>query len=291
MFQNYIFNKLLETVRSDKNGSINNRPHDLIMYDENIISSTPEMTGKNNMKALHEIHIFMSPLWIINSMNIDDEIIEKYKNVVKKFNEVMCDTYPNFKIMKDPVLALKFEKEGYIVVIQSSLYILSNSKIEVIKIAHDLAELFKCVGFNVIREKIEASVYGIDGIPQASEEMIKYNKYFEFHIRVQKKNENNHTPLTDEELESLENVSKKFREKFNTPVPLSYNKSKNGSEGGYQRYLNVRFRNIGAPEALTKVNEISSSIITDTPFRVIKIISEYVWYDTFVDLDKGWIDF
>jgi hypothetical protein len=28
-----------------------------------------------------------------------------------------------------------------------------------------------------------------------------------------------------------------------------------------------------------------------TNLKVVKVISEYVWYDTFVELDKGWIDF
>jgi hypothetical protein len=60
---------------------------------------------------------------------------------------------------------------------------------------------------------------------------------------------------------------------------------------GYQRYLNVRFRQLGLNSIKEKLNEINVAIVELTCFKVIKTISEYVWYDTYVELDKGWIDF
>lgn len=291
MFPSEKFEVLLSKVSSAIHGSILNRPDDLESFDKSILDSTPEMTAKAGSGALQEIHIFLSPIWLGNSSTVDYSIVEKYSSVVKTFNEIMIDTYPDFKPMKDPLLSLKFEKEGYVNVMQSSLYMLSDNKSVVIESAHQLAKLFATAGFTVIREKIEASAFGIEGIPKTTEDAMKYGKYFEYHIRVQRKDTTNHEPLTEEELNGLEKVSLTFREKFNTPVPLSFNLSKEGSEGGYQRYLNLRTRGIGSVESYNKVTEICDAIRSETQFKVVKVISEYVWYDTHTGMDKGWIDF
>jgi hypothetical protein len=292
MFSQDKLETLYQAVKSETPGSILNRPDDLDAFDESIISTTPEMTSKvQGVGAMQEIHIFLAPVWVGDFSSIDYSIVEKYNNVVDKFNEIMTDTYDDFKPMKNPLLALKFEKEGYVNVMQSSLYVLCDDKSKVVIMAHQLAKLFAVAGFTVLREKVEASVYGIDGIPQINEDAIKYGKYFEFHIRVQRKDTTNHDPLDDDELESLEMISSRFKTKFNTPVPLSFNRSKEGTEGGYQRYLNFRSRGIGATESCSRVKEICDAINTETLFKVMKVISEYVWYDTYVKMDSGWIDF
>ena len=77
---------------------------------------------------------------------------------------------------------------------------------------------------------------------------------------------------------------------FGTPVPFSYNKSKTGVGKSFQRYLNVRFQ-CGFDEAYEKVKLICDEINATGTFKVVKVISEYVWYDTFRALDRGWIDF
>lgn len=275
---------------------IKNRPVNLSEYDSYAIDHTPVMTGKL-VPAMHEVHIFMTPLWI-GTEEPDKKIIEKYHTIVKLFNEIMHDAYPDFKIMKSPVLALNFKDVGYVTVMQSSLYVLTDDKKFVINMAHQVAEIFKFAGFNVVREKIEASIYGINGIPQTTDEMLKYDdKYFEYHIRVQRKSDDVSKPLTVDEISELETISNDFTTKFNTPVPLSYNRSKqelmddSSVFGGYQRYLNVRFRHIGAVEACKFVSEITNTINETTSFKVVKVISEYVWYDTYTGMDKGWIDF
>ena len=104
-----------------------------------------------------------------------------------------------------------------------------------------------------------------------------------------------HEPTTNE-LSQLLDISEKYKNIFNAPVPLSYNKTKaDVSENSYQRYLNVRFE-CGFDDAHKKVNqikdEINNTIINDVEkLNVLKIISEYVWYDTYRQLDAGWIDF
>lgn len=292
MFSPEKLETVCQAVKSETPGTILNRADDLDTYDKSILDSTPEMTSKvRGVGAMQEIHIFLAPIWVKNSSSIDYSVVDKYNKVIDEFNKNMADTYDDFKPMKNPLLALKFEKEGYVNVMQSSLYVLSDDKNKVVTMAHQLAKLFAVAGFTVLREKIEASVYGINGIPQTNEEAIKYGKYFEFHIRVQRKDTTNHEPLDDEELESLEMISARFKTKFNTPVPLSFNRSKEGTEGGYQRYLNFRSRGLGAIESCSHVKEICDAINTETLFQVMKVISEYVWYDTYVKMDSGWIDF
>jgi hypothetical protein len=39
------------------------------------------------------------------------------------------------------------------------------------------------------------------------------------------------------------------------------------------------------------LNKISNEIDNNTNFRVVKCIDEYVWFDSFFQLDHGWIDF
>lgn len=273
-----------------------NRHDDLLTYDKLIIKNIPIMSGvSKDVEALHEIHIFLLPTWLPNQ-KIDDELINKYKKFITLFNETLFNestliSYDNLKPMKDPVLALNFVNIGYVTVMQSSMYILSNSPASVINTCHQIAELFQFAGFQVVREKIEASAYGITNIPQEDDNAIKYGKYFEFHVRVQRKDMTNYEALTNEETKELENVSLKLSKQYGIPVPLSFNRSKEGTEGGYQRYLNLRFRNMGMTNIKSHLNNVTKTIIDETQFKVVKIISEYVWYDTYVDMDQGWIDF
>ncbi len=301
MFNKDKFNELLVRVGELNTNDINHTNGAILNwsgpeFDLNVLNSTPEMIGKGDIQALQEIHIFLGPVWNDVDNKIDWNLVEKYNKVVALFNEIMKDSVNSastsvYKDMKNPLLALNFVNLGYLTVMQSSLYVLSNNREEVIESTHMLAQLFKTAGFTVLREKIEASVHGINGIPSTAEEMAKYNKYFEFHIRVEHNDPNkDKVQLTGEELLLLEQISNDFKSKFLIPVPLSFNRTAH-TDGGYQRYLNIRIREVGAPEALSKVKEVVDKINQTQALKVIKVISEFVWYDTFVDLDKGWIDF
>jgi hypothetical protein len=200
----------------------------------------------------------------------------------------MKDMY-NFKEMKSPILCLKFKDIGYVTVMQMSLYVMSNSRRDVINMSHEIANVFQAAGLQVVREKIEATAFGLRGIPITQEEVLKWNKYFEYHLRVCRADGNLEDALTDEELSLLEDISKRFCEdyaRFNTRVPLSYNKTREA-----QRYLNARFDGMTRDEAYGWVKKIRDAINETGVFKVMKIISEWVWYDTMRPMDAGWIDF
>ena len=84
----------------------------------------------------------------------------------------------------------------------------------------------------------------------------------------------------------MKDLSKRFTDQYNTPVPLSYNETKRG-----QRYLNCRFANCGVWDAKERVDTIKQAIEDCNELSWVKTISEYVWYDDNRLLDSGWIDF
>src|SRR5690606_10565816 len=81
--------------------------------------------------------------------------------------------------------------------------------------------------------------------------------------------------------------------KYGSPCPLSYNLNPHqfhNDNAGNQRFLNIRFRNLGLKDIEPSL-KIIREIIESEDIKIIKSISEYVWYDTNPDVDKGWIDF
>ena len=248
----------------------------------------PTMKGKGN-PAVHELHIFLSEI------NPSQERVKQYYQAVNDWNEqhpAMTDK------MKACYLALVFRNpdggEKTVKVMQSARYLRSDDTDQVVKECHSDADFFVKRGFSVIREKIEATAYGIDGIPQTDEDAQAYNtKYFEFHIKIGHQDVDDHTPLSEEEIDKLKAISRQFTSKFETPVPLSYNCNQDGVSGdgqGYQRFLNVLFRNQGMSSIKSKLEGINAAI-QETGLRVIKMISEYVWYDSSPELVHGWIEY
>ncbi len=248
----------------------------------------PEMKGRGN-SGTHELHIFLSEI------NPSQERVEKYCQAVNDWNKqhpAITDK------MKACYLALVFRSpdgsENTVKVMQSARYLHSDDTDQVVKECHSDADFFVKRGFSVIREKIEATAHGIDGIPQTDAETQTHKtKYFEFHIKVGHKDAGDNTPLNEGEVEQLKVISNQFTSKFRTPIPLSYNCNQDGVSGdglGHQRFLNVRFRDQGMLSIKPKLDEINQAM-TSVGLRVIKMISEYVWYDSYTKLDYGWIDY
>lgn len=151
----------------------------------------PTMTGIGAIMATHEIHHFLLPV------NPNESTLQRYYDAVAEWNKIVLPilSSSSSKIqqtsnMKPCYLALIFRKGGVeqeVCVMQSSRYVRSNDPDLVIQQCHKDTEFFKKRGLDVVREKIEATAYGIKGIPLSNCEAEKYPKYFEFHIKVKRK--------------------------------------------------------------------------------------------------------
>lgn len=250
-----------------------------------------KLTGVGKLPATHEIHIFLGPL------NPDEETVAKYKASVEKWNFALADK----STMKACLLCLYFRDaqtgvETPVVVMQSAVYVHNNSTQQVIESCHAQAKFFRAEGFEVLREKIEASVYGINGIPQVPDEFPKeFTSYFEFHIKIKvASHETDSQPCTEEELAEIRKQALMLSWRAWTPIPLSYNinKDKLVNDGlGSQIFLNVRFRDDGLVGSVHVLEFILNAIKETKTYQVSKVISEYVWYDTYPEMDLGWIEF
>lgn len=266
-------------------GEVQNRIGD----DKAYAQTYPRMRGKNEAAATQELHTFLAPL------NPSEQDLERYYGAVQDWN----DEHPELTDkMKACYLALVFRgeegKEQTVKVMQSSRYFRCDDQEEVVRQMHADADYFASQGFDVLREKIEATAYGIEGIPQTHTDVEKFpSKYFEFHIKVSRQDREDTRSLTPEEVDQLKKVSRLFSQKFDVPVPLSYNCNRDqvtGDGKGHQKFLNLRFRGKGIKEIAPLLKEVTAAIEQEG-FRLLKTISEYVWYDSYQKMDVGWIDF
>lgn len=241
------------------------------------------------LSALHEIHVFCG------DVNPSEGMIAKYQEAVAEWNALHSDApHP----MKACVLALLFrdgKDEKEVVVLQCARYFRSDSTEETIAEAHKDALFLREHGLETLRVKIEATAYGMNGVPLTKTESDALGRYYEFHVKVTPKEGKVH------DFGELQEVSKELGQRFGIPVPFSYNKIKHQVPGDYQggqMFLNVRFRS-GLDCVKGDVKVVTDAIDAKTNYKVVKVISEYVWYDTDKDgtpgagtaMDHGWIDF
>lgn len=242
------------------------------------------------IKGLSEIHIFFSPV------NPQEKTVAKFVEICEKLNTERSGE-EGFTKIKPCHLSLDFKNVGMVRVMQSSRYITSKDMYHVINECYTEADRMQSM-FNealtnreideevsVIREKIEA-IASADGVPKQNEEAINFDRYFEFHIKVKRKNSTTTEPITDTEVNELVDLSHKLSEKYERPVPLSFI-----NNTLHQRYLNVRFEGIGSIECINRLQDVERAIEATDNFSWDKTIREYVWFDSFRQLDKGWIDF
>jgi hypothetical protein len=272
------------------------------------------LKGAHDSLATFEIHTFLKPASVDPDSTDFSALVERYKAAVELWNKQERPANPSdgsvrYGEMKAPVLTLVFRSKGPtgelveqpVTVMQSARYIYSNDLVLVQQQVELDNAFFESQGFEIIRSKIEATAYGIDGIPQSAADCVGplADKYFEFHIKVQRKEQQPATSanahrLSPEEEQSLRAAANKLSKQLAIPVPLSFNREKDASNidgGASQRFLNVRFRGIGMTEIKKILKAVNQAIATDTPFCVIKTISELVVLDTCPEMDHGWIDY
>lgn len=233
--------------------------------------------------ATHEIHIFLTPI------NPDQETLNRYFAVVEEWNVTRYEeerTLIQCSKMKACHLSLEFHSSTNVRVMQSARFVYENDMNKVIEASHRDAKWFESHGLSVVREKIEASAYGNLNIPQTNDEVALHpNCYFEFHIKVAGE---------EASVENLRDLAGLYSKMYGVPVPFSHNLNPNqfhGDKQGHQLYFNMRFRNMGLKDAENAVANLKTAIDEQqSSLKVVKTISEYVWFDTYCALDKGWIE-
>jgi hypothetical protein len=247
----------------------------------------PILTGKSDTEALHELHVFLLPV------NPEQKDVDLAIEITNKYNEAYAAELGGYT-MKMCYLTLLFRTAGQVKVLQSARYFRSNDQDKIIAEIYKDSAFFQKAGFDVARIKIEANAYSNKGVPSTDDESKEHPKYFEHHIKVEHKTSKDNSPLPKEEEEQLVKVSQELSKKYKAPVPLSWNNLANPGNHdnpGYQRFLNIRFRNVGLKTIQSYMDNVTKSINEGTNFKVVKSIDEYVWYDTYTKMDWGWIDF
>lgn len=187
-------------------------------------------------------------------------------------------------------MCLDFRAAGPQFVCQSARHIQSDDPEYVIEEVHADADHFTSHGFEVLRRKIECFGW-TDGVPQEDEEAKAFpDKYFEFHLRVNRKEDAPSTKITAKEIEELRTLSEMYTEKYRVPVPLSFNAYKEGK----QRFLNLRVGHCGRKTAVESIEKVKADIASNPNLSYLEVGKshiEYVWWDDNRDMDRGWIDF
>jgi len=232
------------------------------------------------VKGLSEIHIFLEPL------NPDADTVARYQRAVDEYNATQLSAGDKF-LMKGCHLCLNYRAAGDVRVMQSSRYFYGKDTKTVIDETYKDGKWFADRGFKLLRHKIEC-ISTATGVPQTDEEWKTHpNRYFEFHIRVNLKDDVPESTITETEINWLKHIAKEYTQEFQTPVPLSFNDTQENK----QRYLNVRFANCGAEYARNRADKLKQAIEQSKTLKWVKTIAEYVWYDDNRAVDSGWIDF
>eukprot|EP01084_Bolivina_argentea_P232125 391293_1 len=270
------------------------------LNDYEYASTYPKMTGSGSMPSTHEVHIFMAEL------NPCEETVATYYKAARDWN---AQVYPQLISkgkhneractgqMRPGYFLLVFKNalqntEREVRVMLSSRYVYCNDQQYVIEQCHCDSKWFAKHGLDVLREKIEAKIFGIKGLPMTRDEFEQHpTKYFEYHVKLRcksamDKNGFREQNLTNAEVHELKTISKQISHIYKVPMPLSYSISR-----GHPRFFNLRFRNIGRDESYETVVDIASQIKKHTKYEVIKIIPEYVWYDSYTKLDRGFLEY
>ncbi|CAF1258937.1 unnamed protein product [Rotaria magnacalcarata] len=136
--------------------------------------------------------------------------------------------------------------------------------------------------FNIIRIKIE-SLASNEGVPQTDIDKRLFwdeaTNYFEFHYKVLVKND-----LKGQRLIALQNICKSNRD-FNLHV--SHNEFKQTDENDFHYMVTMRLFHVGREKAFEQNDEVIKYLTTKN-FPPLKVVREFIVYDTHIELDKEW---
>lgn len=138
--------------------------------------------------------------------------------------------------------------------------------------AHGICREIRTLGCEVLRVKVEAAVTN-SNIPQHKRHTLS-DRYFEHHIKV---------VLAPNRISTLESIAQTQKSQ------LSQNARRQRDDGRYERFVTQRVYHAGLPAAAAMLKPLLSAL-TDASFEIAEVEQEYVWHDSNVTLDRGWID-
>lgn len=212
-----------------------------------------------------ELHVFVGP-------------VEPDEATVARFREACTSADEPMKAL---LLRLDFAGRGFLGVLQSSRYVRGPLEDAVRAAGRDAAAL-RAAGLAVVREKIEA-VATSPCVPQSAEDPRAREpaRYFEVHLLFAPVGE----VLTEAHERALEEVSRACALALGRPVPRSYNAFKPSL-----RFLNLRAYGVGLDGARTDVEYVAARVERTGLWARVKVLEEYVSYDTNRALDQGWLE-
>lgn len=244
----------------------------------------PLIEGKaSDSPAVHELHVYLEV----------NPTIEKVCQFIKSVNQ-WNDKYPELKRkMKAYNVGALDEATGKAVyVMLSARNFQSNSQDAVIAELKSDAKWFEEQGFKILRQKIEAKALISLGIPLNGDEMKNYpGSYYEFHVQVARKNTEDKSAFSEAEINELNKLSKTLSEQLRIPVPQSFSMNNDSvvagdRSHGCRRFFDLRFHKLGLNDILPLLEKVQKTIDKTGSFRHVKNINEYVWYDTYPQLDQ-----
>jgi len=136
--------------------------------------------------------------------------------------------------------------------------------------------------FNIVRIKIE-SLASNEGVPEMNIDKKLFwddeTTYFEFHYKVLVKRDSK-----DENLSTLRSVC---QTRYGYKLHLSRNAFKQTDEKDFHYLITMRLFDVGRVDAFEQ-NDAVVDYLTAKNFPPLKVVREFVVYDTYIDLDNGW---
>ena len=136
--------------------------------------------------------------------------------------------------------------------------------------------------FPIIRVKIEALASNA-GVPETDLEKYFFwdgeSTYFEFHYKVQISTDKNKNELN--KLRQICNDQNAYN------LHLSHNAFRQVDENHFHYMITMRLFNVGRQNAFAQ-NENVITYLTGQNFPPLKVVREFVVYDSYIGLDKDW---
>lgn len=172
------------------------------------------------------------------------------------------------------------QKEGKLQQLMTSSYHCGEYPSIVKQIEEEAYQHFK--DFNIVRIKIE-SLASNTGVPQGDTEKRLFwdseTTYFEFHYKVLVKNGE-----AEDRLKELQGVCKRAQPYH---LHLSHNAFQQVDERNFHYLITMRLFDVGRTSAFA-TNETIVQYLTEQHFTPLKVVREFVVYDSYIELDKNW---